>query len=124
VQVGHDVMVTLCRPKLVSGRLVVPVDGCIAPLVQLLNDHGVRTTGCCCGHGKGPGFISFEDAEGFSREIPLETRGALMEGCRHDDPMVSEDFTEEDSRAWERGSSDAVESETGGDDAQDQEGAR
>ena len=113
---GTDVMVTLCRPKLVSGRLVVPVDECIAPLVQLLNDRGVRTTGCCCGHGKGPGFISFEDAEGFSREIPLETCGALMEGCGHDDPMVSEDFTEEDSKAWERASS-AVQSEIGGGDA-------
>ena len=70
---GTEVMVTLCRPKLISGRLVVPVDECIAPLVQLLNDHGVRTIGCCCGHGKGPGYINFEDAEGFAQEIPLET---------------------------------------------------
>ena len=76
---GIDEMVTLCRPKLVSGRLTVPVDKCIAPLIQLLNDHGVRTIGCCCGHGKGPGFISFEDAEGFSREVLLETKAMQAE---------------------------------------------
>lgn len=66
--------VKLDRPRPVSGRLVVPVDQCIQPLVQLLNDHGVRTVGCCCGHGKAPGFISFEDAEGIVREIPLRSK--------------------------------------------------
>ena len=129
-------MVALCRPKLISGRFddddeVVPVDACIAPLVQSLNDHSVRTFGSCCGHGKEPGFISFEDAEGFVRYISLEkceiapagdtgteqSRGALMEDCGHDDRMTSIDFTEEDSRAWERANRDAVESDTGGDDA-------
>ncbi len=69
---GTEKFVKLNRPRPVSGRLVIPVDACIAPLVQLLQDHGVRTIGCCCGHGKGPGFISFEDAEGVVREIPLE----------------------------------------------------
>ena len=64
--------VKLFRPRLVSGRLVVPVDQCIAPLVQLLNDNGVRTVGSCCGHGKAPGFVSFEDAEGIVREITLQ----------------------------------------------------
>ena len=28
------------------------VDSCIAPLVQMLNDYGIKTISCCCGHGK------------------------------------------------------------------------
>lgn len=76
-QRGKHKLVKLCQPKLISGRFddddeVVPVDECIAPLVQSLNDRGVRTFGSCCGHGKGPGFISFEDAEGFVQYISLE----------------------------------------------------
>lgn len=29
----------------------VPVDRCIAPLVQELNNRGIVTLGSCCGHG-------------------------------------------------------------------------
>ncbi len=71
-QWGSEEYITLNKPRPISGRIAIPVDKCIAPLVQLLNDYGVRTIGCCCGHGKGPGFISFEDKEGIIREIPLE----------------------------------------------------
>ena len=28
------------------------IDACIAPLVQMLNDYGIETIACCCGHGK------------------------------------------------------------------------
>jgi len=28
------------------------VDACIAPLVYLLNQYGIKTIACCCGHGK------------------------------------------------------------------------
>lgn len=37
------------------------VDACIAPIVQALNDAGILTAGCCCGHGKEPGSISLQD---------------------------------------------------------------
>lgn len=30
------------------------VDSCIAPLVQKLNDYGIKTITSCCGHGKTP----------------------------------------------------------------------
>lgn len=30
------------------------VDACIADEIVRLNKMGVYTTGCCCGHGKGP----------------------------------------------------------------------
>lgn len=37
------------------------VDSCIAPIVQALNDAGIYTSGCCCGHGKAPGNIHLHD---------------------------------------------------------------
>jgi len=43
--------VKLCKPREHSGRTVVPVDACIANLIQALNDCGFETETCCCGHG-------------------------------------------------------------------------
>jgi len=37
------------------------IDRCIAPIVQALNDAGVYTDACCCGHGKQPGSIILTD---------------------------------------------------------------
>lgn len=37
------------------------VDACIAPIVQALNDAGIYTANCCCGHGKEPGEIILHD---------------------------------------------------------------
>jgi hypothetical protein len=50
-----DVPVTLA-----DGR-VVGVDGCIAPLVQVLNDNGFPTAASCCGHGTLPATIPLAD---------------------------------------------------------------
>lgn len=36
------------------------VDSCIADEIQELWDKGIRTTGCCCGHGIHLGFIQVE----------------------------------------------------------------
>lgn len=38
-----------------------PVDACIAPIVDALNQAGVLTAASCCGHGKGPGEIPLQD---------------------------------------------------------------
>ena len=48
---GVTKLVTLNKPREASGRIEVPVDSCIADEVQQLNDNGVWTLGCCCGHG-------------------------------------------------------------------------
>jgi hypothetical protein len=37
------------------------IDACIAPIVQVLNDSGLETVACCCGHGNFPGVISLKD---------------------------------------------------------------
>lgn len=33
------------------------VDACIADYVQKMNDLGIETVGCCCGHGLGTGDV-------------------------------------------------------------------
>ncbi len=47
------------HPKLVS------VDKCLLPELITLWELGIRTTGCCCGHGKSEPYIGvrFEDIE-------------------------------------------------------------
>lgn len=37
------------------------VDSCIADIVQALNDAGILTSSCCCGHGEYPGSILLQD---------------------------------------------------------------
>jgi hypothetical protein len=37
------------------------IDFCIAPIVQALNDAGIYTAGCCCGHGEMDGNIILHD---------------------------------------------------------------
>ena len=37
------------------------VDRCIAPIVAALNQAGIHTRACCCGHGKHEGIISLHD---------------------------------------------------------------
>jgi len=49
--------VTLNRPRPVSGLTQIMVDRCIAEEVQRLNDAGVWTLSCCCGHGYAPTSI-------------------------------------------------------------------
>lgn len=52
--------VKLARPR-ADGRTHAPVDPCIAPLVQALNDAGLQTTSSCCGHGHRPGIVTLAD---------------------------------------------------------------
>ena len=37
------------------------IDGCIASLVEYLNQGGFATVASCCGHGRRPGTIILED---------------------------------------------------------------
>ena len=54
-KIGTDKEVKLCQPRRKSAK--VKVDACIAPLVQMLNDYGIVTSGACCGHGKTTGWV-------------------------------------------------------------------
>ena len=37
------------------------IDKCIASIVQALNEAGIYTRGCCCGHNKKDGYIELQD---------------------------------------------------------------
>lgn len=39
----------------------VEVDTCIIPIIEALNNAGVRTTACCCGHKRTPGNVTLAD---------------------------------------------------------------
>lgn len=63
---GTDVLLSVPIPASLSydGKerwAIKPVDSCIAPLIQALNDAGLYTANCCCGHGKGDGLILMHD---------------------------------------------------------------
>jgi len=50
-----------------------PIDRCIAPYVQALNDAMLYTGGSCCGHGKDNGFIGLHDGTRFTiNKVDLE----------------------------------------------------
>lgn len=71
---GTDAPVALCRPREHSGRIVVMVDACIASQVQKLNDQGIWTLGCCCGHGKEhPHALIHSTSAEFARALGYQT---------------------------------------------------
>jgi hypothetical protein len=46
----------------ISNRYILgTVDACIAPIVQALNEVGIGTKACCCGHGNANGNIALAD---------------------------------------------------------------
>jgi len=74
---GTDAIVTLAHPLPVSGPTEVAVDACLAPLVQLLNDYGVHTTGCCCGHGQADGTVLYQQ-DGQQHTLRIAKREAAL----------------------------------------------
>lgn len=57
---GNDKIVRVIRrnnPDVSDGWHLVAVDACLAELVQAMNNAGIITLGCCCGHGKFPPSI-------------------------------------------------------------------
>lgn len=37
------------------------VDKCMVSLIKALNDGGIFTRGCCCGHGDTTGYVHLDD---------------------------------------------------------------
>lgn len=50
------------------------IDRCIAPIVQALNNAGIYTSNCCCGHGKSDGSILLHDG----RELVLKRETSTL----------------------------------------------
>jgi len=59
---GTVTKVKFCKPKtkIKTRKMEGYVDSCIAPIVQALNNAGIRTLASCCGHGHIPGNIILE----------------------------------------------------------------
>jgi hypothetical protein len=47
---------------------IVKIDACIADEIQMLNDKGVVTLGCCCGHGKAGQIEVYKNKSGKWKE--------------------------------------------------------
>lgn len=65
-QWGNSILLLVPIPPDLSytGRArwaVKPIDACIAPIIQALNDAGILTAASCCGHGKADGEIWLQD---------------------------------------------------------------
>lgn len=48
------------------------IDLCIAPIVQALNDAGIYTANCCCGHGQEDGEIFLHDGRVLRIALPAK----------------------------------------------------
>lgn len=51
-----------------QAKSVVKVDACIADEIQELNNLGVVTIGCCCGHGTAGEIVEYENGYGKWKE--------------------------------------------------------
>ena len=86
---GRFVFITGCEVEtiqLIDGKKI-KVDKCLAPLLQAMNDYGIKTTYSCCGHGydKDSGIVIKEN--GKSKTITFPYRGY--------DPLVKEALDKE-----------------------------
>ena len=65
----------------------ISVDPCLAQEILFLNDQGVRTIACCCGHGKSPPNIiicHMDEKKAVSmgyNSQSIETLGPKSWGC-------------------------------------------
>jgi len=76
--IRNKTIVPLCKPRENSRLKYAKVDACIAPIVALLNLHGIQTYGACCGHGKyKPSIIIKVDGKKrdyFSNKVVIRKR--------------------------------------------------
>lgn len=43
-----------------AGKYDIYCDRCLAAEIEMLNDKGIKTIGCCCGHMKECGYIQVD----------------------------------------------------------------
>lgn len=53
------------------------IDSCIADIVQALNDAGIYTANCCCGHGETHGSIILHDGRVLVIPVPGSETGLM-----------------------------------------------
>lgn len=83
---GDDVIMDLEVPAELSctgeGRKKrTGVDRCISDIVQALNDGGIKTATCCCGHGMREGVIRLYDGRELKVISPSNLVSPDATGC-------------------------------------------
>ncbi len=69
----------------------VSVDSCIANAIVELNRQGVYTTGCCCGHGKGPPTATIlPSSADRAKELGYDVQWSCSP-TGHNDPYIALD---------------------------------
>jgi hypothetical protein len=83
-----------------EGRQCFVIDACLVPALQVLWAVGIKTSGCCCGHGTGSGvigLITHYDRSGLHlMEAPPYSLVEVVERRRHE------------NAAYERGRHDGL----------------
>jgi len=64
-------------------REIVAVDECLVDTIVSLNEAGLPTIGCCCGHGKENGYIWLKDGRVFIVLTPQEGDAGKSEVAAH-----------------------------------------
>jgi len=49
--------------RLAIGERSVPIDGCMVNAIAMLNEIGIKTLACCCGHGRYPPSIIVQGSQ-------------------------------------------------------------
>lgn len=49
-----------CNPEHPPEPYIAAIDKCLLPEILYLWEQGIKTTGCCCGHGKKTPYIGVE----------------------------------------------------------------
>lgn len=77
------VMVTIPADLSSTGKAKLKkaqIDRCIAPIIDALELGKVFMRGCCCGHGKAPGFISLQDGRTIFVGFPANSSAGSKGG--------------------------------------------
>ena len=68
--------IPMCRyNKKGDGRRIDP---CMRVVISNLNEHGIKTLACCCGHGKYPMTIVIDAGVKIGRVVPLEIFSGIV----------------------------------------------
>ena len=54
-----------------TGKKDISIDRCIAPIIQMLWDNGIRTLNSCCGHGKVYPSVVIDECEDAEKTAEL-----------------------------------------------------
>lgn len=76
------------NPYIEDGWHPKPVDACIADYVQAMNDRGIITLGCCCGHGDyEPSVVVSVESTDLMNQYAYDYKH-ITAGCIEDTDML------------------------------------